>query len=91
MPDDPNGAAWDAQSLRAPHSRDDKAARVRRMFNAIAPTYQQVNRVFSAGRDAYWRREAVRDVGLRPEDEVLDIACGTGDLLRTFAAATPPG
>ncbi len=90
MPDEPNRAAWDAQSLRAPHSHEDKAWRVRRMFNAIAPTYEQVNRVFSAGRDVRWRREAVRDVAVRPEDEVLDIACGTGDLVRTFAMSTPP-
>ncbi len=81
--------SWDQEALRSPHTRPDKADRVRRMFSAIAPTYERVNRWFSAGRDAYWREEAVRQVRARPDDRVLDVACGTGDLLRAFAAASP--
>lgn len=55
------------------------------MFNAIAPRYELVNSLFSAGRDAAWRRRAVRLACTRPGDDVLDIASGTGDFARAFA------
>ncbi len=70
-----------------PHSQSDKAARVRRMFDDIAPTYERVNTLASAGRDRTWRRETVRLAEVKPADRVLDIACGTGDLTEAFARA----
>ena len=76
---------WDEQQLRAPHDVPDKAGRVRSMFDAIAPRYELVNRLFSLGIDARWRRRAVRLAEAGPSDEVLDIACGTGDFARAFA------
>jgi demethylmenaquinone methyltransferase/2-methoxy-6-polyprenyl-1,4-benzoquinol methylase len=81
--------AWSKELLTAPHAVEDKARRVRRMFDAIAPRYELINALFSGGRDAYWRREAVEAAGVCPTDDVLDVACGTGDLARAFAAAGP--
>ena len=52
---------------------------VQRMFDRIAPVYDVMNRVMTAGLDRRWRRETVRAV-VRPGDRVLDAACGTGDL-----------
>lgn len=78
--------AWSTETLSAPHDVVDKAGRVRRMFNAIAPTYERVNTVCSAGRDAAWRRKAVSLAALKPGDRVLDLACGTGDFARAFCA-----
>ncbi len=78
---------WDKDRLDNPHGQSDKAARVRAMFDGIAPTYELVNRVLSAGRDASWRRSAVRLAQTTPDDRILDLACGTGDLARAFAAA----
>ncbi|HSW45843.1 MAG TPA: ubiquinone/menaquinone biosynthesis methyltransferase [Phycisphaerae bacterium] len=80
------GQAWDAARLSAPHVQPDKADRVRRMFDAIAPTYELVNRLGSAGRDACWRRDMVRLASVRADDVLLDVACGTGDVARAFAA-----
>jgi len=57
------------------------------MFNGIAPRYQLVNTLFSLGRDRFWRRRAVELAGVRKEDSVLDVACGTGDFARAFARA----
>ena len=76
---------WDEQRLDDPHQQRDKAARVEAMFDAIAPTYERVNSVTSFGQDARWRRKAVALAGVRTTDTVLDVCCGTGDMIRTFA------
>ena len=52
---------------------------VRRMFDRIAPVYDAMNRVMTAGLDQRWRRATVREA-VRPGDHVLDACCGTGDL-----------
>ena len=52
---------------------------VRRMFDRIAPVYDVMNRVMTAGLDRRWRRATV-DAVVRPGDRVLDACCGTGDL-----------
>ena len=52
---------------------------VRRMFDRIAPVYDVMNRVMTAGLDQRWRRATVREA-VRPCDRVLDACCGTGDL-----------
>lgn len=80
---------WDRKRLEAPHTQPDKANRVRRMFDAIAPTYERINTIASAGRDRHWRREMVRLAAVRPDDVLLDLACGTGDVARAFASANP--
>jgi demethylmenaquinone methyltransferase/2-methoxy-6-polyprenyl-1,4-benzoquinol methylase len=53
--------------------------RVRDMFDRIAPVYDVMNRVMTAGLDQRWRRVTARAV-VSPGDQVLDAACGTGDL-----------
>jgi demethylmenaquinone methyltransferase/2-methoxy-6-polyprenyl-1,4-benzoquinol methylase len=52
---------------------------VRRMFDRIAPVYDLMNRVMTAGLDRRWRRITVEQA-VRPGDRVLDACCGTGDL-----------
>jgi demethylmenaquinone methyltransferase/2-methoxy-6-polyprenyl-1,4-benzoquinol methylase len=52
---------------------------VRGMFDRIAPVYDAMNRVMTAGLDRSWRRLAVQAV-VQPGDRVLDACCGTGDL-----------
>ena len=52
---------------------------VRSMFDRIAPVYDLMNRVMTAGLDQRWRRATVTAV-VRPGDRVLDACCGTGDL-----------
>ena len=55
------------------------APEVRSMFDRIAPVYDLMNCVMTAGLDQRWRRETVKAV-VRPGDRVLDACCGTGDL-----------
>ena len=63
-------------------SGTDKVKAVRRMFDAIAPRYDLVNRVMTFGMDVGWRRKAVASLGIRMDALVLDVACGTGDFCR---------
>jgi demethylmenaquinone methyltransferase/2-methoxy-6-polyprenyl-1,4-benzoquinol methylase len=64
-------------------------AEIQAMFGEIAPQYDLLNRVLSLGIDRRWRKLAVRRLALRPEQRVLDLCCGTGDLALALAAAGP--
>ncbi|MDP9024737.1 MAG: bifunctional demethylmenaquinone methyltransferase/2-methoxy-6-polyprenyl-1,4-benzoquinol methylase UbiE, partial [Candidatus Eremiobacteraeota bacterium] len=65
----------------------DKGAFVRDMFARIAPQYDTTNRVLTAGLDERWRRRAIALLGPPRAGSILDLCCGTGDvvfhLLRT--------
>ena len=77
--------AWITGELADPHSHAEKSGKVRRMFAAIAGSYDLNNRIHSMGQDVRWRRFAVRAAQVRPGQVVLDVACGTGDLAQAFA------
>ena len=59
---------------------------VRRMFDRIAPVYDTMNRLMTAGLDRRWRDETAAAV-VSPGDRVLDACCGTGDLAIAAAKA----
>ncbi len=84
----PEEPAWGPDRLHGdPHQDLEKARRVHAMFEAIARRYDLNNRLHSFGRDVAWRRAAVRAARVGPEDDVLDVACGTGDLSAALHAA----
>ncbi len=60
------------------------------MFDEIAPVYDRLNTVMTAGRDAAWRRAAVRATGVGRGAAVLDAACGTGRLTGLLADLVGP-
>jgi len=60
--------------------------RVRSMFDRIAPVYDLMNALMTAGLDRRWRRATARAV-VSPGDRVLDACCGTGDLAIAADAA----
>jgi demethylmenaquinone methyltransferase/2-methoxy-6-polyprenyl-1,4-benzoquinol methylase len=62
-----------------------EATAVRRMFESVAPRYDLLNHVLSMGIDRSWRRRVVEALELRPEQTVLDLCCGTGDLALALA------
>ena len=68
---------------------------VERMFSAIAPRYDFLNRLLSAGRDRVWRREAIRATRLPTDGRLLDVCTGTADMAletaRQFPTATIAG
>jgi demethylmenaquinone methyltransferase/2-methoxy-6-polyprenyl-1,4-benzoquinol methylase len=66
--------------------QDAAAAAVRAMFTSIAPRYDLLNHVLSMNVDRIWWNRTARafaEVLRRPDAQVLDLCCGTGDM--TFA------
>lgn len=73
-------------------TEDAAAANVRTLFNTIAPTYDRLNHLLSFGLDrVWWRRTAkvFESVLARPEAQILDICCGTGDQTAALVALRP--
>jgi demethylmenaquinone methyltransferase / 2-methoxy-6-polyprenyl-1,4-benzoquinol methylase len=68
----------------------ERALLVREMFDRIAGRYELLNTVMTAGLHRLWNREAVRETGLHPGDDALDLACGTGSLTRDLAKRVGP-
>lgn len=59
---------------------------VRRLFATIADRYDFITRFLSYGQDRRWKRRAIALASITEHDRVLDLACGTGDLLFEAAA-----
>ncbi|KQP43244.1 bifunctional demethylmenaquinone methyltransferase/2-methoxy-6-polyprenyl-1,4-benzoquinol methylase UbiE [Pseudorhodoferax sp. Leaf274] len=63
----------------------EKASRVREVFDSVAPKYDLMNDLMSAGLHRAWKRYTTLVANVREGQHVLDIAAGTGDLTRSFA------
>jgi len=50
------------------------------MFDAIAPRYDLLNHLLSAGIDRRWRATAIRSLGLTGRETLLDVCTGTADI-----------
>jgi demethylmenaquinone methyltransferase/2-methoxy-6-polyprenyl-1,4-benzoquinol methylase len=73
-------------------SEQEAAEWVRAMFGRVAHRYDLANHLLSFNIDRYWRAHTVarvREVLARPDARVLDICCGTGDLVRALQRARP--
>ena len=68
----------------------EKARRVRGVFDAVAPRYDLMNDLMSVGLHRAWKAYTVMVVNPRPGQQVLDIAGGTGDLALAFAKKVGP-
>ena len=89
----PAGNSVDAGSGVQPSSRKGNVVpepRVTTMFDSIAPVYDRMNTLMTAGLDGRWRRAAVRATQLRYGGTALDVACGTGKLTAALAGAVGP-
>ena len=65
---------------------NEKARRVRGVFDSVAPRYDLMNDLMSMGLHRAWKAYTVLVADVRPGHRVLDIAGGTGDLAQAFAA-----
>jgi demethylmenaquinone methyltransferase/2-methoxy-6-polyprenyl-1,4-benzoquinol methylase len=64
---------------------DKSPSRIAGMFDSIAPRYDLLNHVLSAGMDRGWRERAVVALGLEPGDRALDLCTGTADVAIAIA------
>ena len=69
---------------------NDKARRVRGVFDSVAKKYDVMNDLMSAGLHRAWKAYTVAVANLKAGDRALDIAGGTGDLARAFAKKVGP-
>lgn len=73
---------------------DESAAAhvVQEMFDTIAPRYDFLNHLLSAGFDRWWWRRAARifqSTLSRPQSTVVDLCCGTGDMTMALLKHRP--
>jgi demethylmenaquinone methyltransferase/2-methoxy-6-polyprenyl-1,4-benzoquinol methylase len=65
--------------------REEKAQRVRAVFDSVASRYDVMNDLMSWGSHRLWKRFALSLTGLRTGGRALDVAGGTGDLAEGLA------
>lgn len=61
------------------------------MFDGIAPSYDRLNHLMSLGVDKIWRRRALKEIIDGTQQQILDVACGTGDSTIAIALKAAPG
>ena len=103
----PKNADWPAKNSSAPAPgtqpagvTGERAAAqyVRTMFGDIAPQYDLLNHLLSLSMDRLWRWRTARrfrSILQRPDAQVIDLCCGTGDLTlalerRAISTGAPP-
>jgi demethylmenaquinone methyltransferase/2-methoxy-6-polyprenyl-1,4-benzoquinol methylase len=69
---------------------EEKAERVRTVFDSVASRYDIMNDLMSFGIHRLWKHIAVDLAGVRSGMKVLDLASGTGDLASRFAGLVGP-
>ena len=68
----------------------EKAQRVRGVFDSVAPRYDVMNDLMSAGLHRIWKRYTITVANPQPGQQALDIAGGTGDLSMALARRVGP-
>ena len=63
--------------------------KIQEMFDGIAPSYDRLNHLMSLNVDKRWRKKALKEIVDGTQQQILDVACGTGD--STVAIARKAG
>src|SRR5215467_2123438 len=64
---------------------EQRAARVKDLFDGIAARYDLINDLQSFGLHRLWKRRVIRLANVKAGDRALDLCCGTGDLALALA------
>jgi demethylmenaquinone methyltransferase/2-methoxy-6-polyprenyl-1,4-benzoquinol methylase len=62
----------------------EKVERVGQVFRSVAPRYDLMNDLMSAGIHRLWKHDTVNRVNPQPGERLLDVAGGTGEIARAF-------
>ena len=65
--------------------------KIQQMFDDIAPSYDRLNHLMSLDVDKWWRRRALKEIVDGTPQQILDVACGTGDSTIAIARAAGSG
>src|ERR1700675_2222664 len=68
----------------------EKAHKVAGVFDSVAPKYDLMNDLMSAGMHRAWKAFSIALAGVRTGELVLDVASGSGDLAGAFARRVGP-
>ncbi|MBY0336856.1 MAG: class I SAM-dependent methyltransferase [Acetobacteraceae bacterium] len=74
----PTGTTVDFGYRQVPAT--EKVGMVRQVFDSVAPKYDVMNDLMSLGLHRAWKRIFVNAIGARPQESLLDLAGGTGDI-----------
>ncbi|MBU1309611.1 bifunctional demethylmenaquinone methyltransferase/2-methoxy-6-polyprenyl-1,4-benzoquinol methylase UbiE [Rheinheimera muenzenbergensis] len=69
---------------------DDKVSMVANVFHSVAAKYDLMNDLMSLGIHRLWKRFTIDCSGVRPGQQVLDLAGGTGDITALFSKRVGP-
>lgn len=95
-PNDSNNASHTGESSRTADfgyeevPYEEKAQRVRGVFDSVADKYDIMNDLMSGGVHRLWKRYTLSRTALKPGQQALDVAGGTGDLTRGMAEQVGP-
>ena len=67
------------ESIKPYNEEEKKSVQVERMFDNIAPAYDQLNHTLSWGIDKSWRKKAIQWLKPFNPQRMMDVATGTGD------------
>lgn len=68
-----------------------KKENIREMFDSVAPSYDRLNHLLSLNIDKLWRKRSLKEIVDGSVQQILDVACGTGDSTIAIAKAAGPG
>lgn len=75
----PRMSHYPQENIKPYNEKEGKAAQVEKMFDHIAPAYDNLNHLMSWGIDKSWRRKAIRLLEPYHPQHIMDVATGTGD------------
>ena len=65
---------------------ENKKKMVEEIFDTVSSDYDLMNDILSLGAHRLWKRAAVNSCKLRPNYKVLDLAGGTGDMVKLMSS-----
>ena len=72
-------AHYPQENIKPYNEDESKAVQVEKMFDNIAPAYDNLNHILSLGIDKIWRRQAINLLKPYRPQQMMDVATGTGD------------